>query len=82
MLKEVFYFPAYNKTQLLGAPKKLSKPDRKKWSIQAATEIWIDRDDKGSLKELAKYKKKDDICDCLVMTLAFIIYYIIDFERK
>lgn len=79
--KEVFFFPAYNKTQLLGAPKKLSKPERKKWSVAISTEIWIERDDKDSLKTLSTYKKKDDVCDCLIMNLAFIIYHLIDNKK-
>jgi hypothetical protein len=76
--KDVFYFPAYNKTQLLGAPKKLTKPQRKKWAIEKATEIWTMRNDKEGLENLKIYKKKDDVCDCLIMAMAFSVYFVLD----
>jgi hypothetical protein len=76
--KDVFYFPAYNKTQLLGAPKKLTKPQRKKWAIEKATEIWTMRNDKEGLENLKIYKKKDDVCDCLIMAMAFSVFFVLD----
>jgi hypothetical protein len=76
--KSVYYFPAYNKTQLLGAPKKLTKPQRKKWAVEKATEVWTLRKDNEALERLKSYKKKDDVSDCLIMSLAFMVYHLLD----
>lgn len=45
-LKEVLYFGSQNKTQILGAPWNLSKPQRKKWAIEEARRIYELRKDK------------------------------------
>ena len=82
--KEVVEFPAYHKTQVLGAEKvrsvtkkgkvsykALDKPGRKKWSVEMAFSFLCDRDDFKNLAELERNKKKDDIADCLLQALAF-----------
>jgi len=61
-------FPAYHKTKVLGAVKKLTKPQRKKWAIQIATTILTER---GELDVLKEYKKKDDISDCILQLQAY-----------
>jgi hypothetical protein len=74
--KEIEFFNSTFKTQTLGAPDKLTKPQRKKWSIEKCNEILTLRDDKDGI-ELLKDKKKtqkqklDDISDCLIMTQAY-----------
>lgn len=77
--KTVIEFPAYNKTQVLGAPKiegkpykngkkrykAMEKPQRKKWSVEHAIEILTGRGEMEMIDELRKRKKLDDIGDCL-----------------
>jgi hypothetical protein len=45
-LKEVMYFGSQNKTQILGAPWNLSKPQRKKWAIVETRRLYEMRKDK------------------------------------
>ena len=76
--KTVIEFPAYFKTQTLGACKILKvqkngkktykaidKPARKKWSIDKALNIISDRNDVETLSLLTSKKKKDDLADVL-----------------
>lgn len=77
--KDVIEFPAYNKTQVLGAQKvagkksktgrisykAIDKPKRKKWCIEKACEILTERGDDDSLTRIKKSKKKDDLCDVI-----------------
>jgi len=69
--KEIIEFPAYHKTKLLGAPKKLTKPQRKKWAIEKALSIWESRKDTEILDYVKKNKKKDDLSDCFLMCNCF-----------
>lgn len=69
--KEIVEFPAYYKTQILGAPKKLTKPERKKWATEKALEILMDRGDTDTLDEITAYKKKDDLADVLIQLQSF-----------
>lgn len=82
--KEIIEFEAYNKTQLLGAPKTektgkngkvrykaMDKPTRKKWSVAKAKEILELRDDKEGLKNLSAKKKRDDLADTLTQLQAY-----------
>lgn len=87
--KTIVEFPAYHKTCVLGAPKVkgrqfkngkcrwkgMSKPKRKKWCVEKATEILKDR---GELSILDDMGKKDDVCDCVCQLQAFKVLY--DFE--
>ena len=77
-LKSIFEFPAYHKTKILGAPGKMDKPARKKWAIEKAQEIWIDRDDFKTAQKVVSSKKKDDMSDVLVMCQAFVYLKFID----
>lgn len=65
--KTTIDYPAYNKTQLLGAPKKMNKYQRKKWAIDQAMKILLDRNDVEMLDKLMKSSKKDDMADCILM---------------
>ena len=78
--KHVLEFPAYHKTQILGAPKKerKKKPFRKKWAIQKALDILELRKDNDTLSQLTTKKKKDDMSDCLLMTITFSYLCFID----
>jgi hypothetical protein len=79
--KEIIEFPAYYKTQILGAPKvasssngklkAMSKPDRKKWSVEKAVEILLERGDVESVEELTKKRKRDDMADVLIQLQSF-----------
>ena len=82
--KQIIEFPAYYKTQILGAPKtekrlkngkitykSIDKPARKKWSIVQATEIFKDREDDNTMSSLNSNKKKDDLADCVTQLQAY-----------
>jgi len=82
---KIIEFPAYNKTQVLGAPKIQGKPyksgkirykameqrDRKKWSVNKAIEILTCRGEMDILEEMTSVKKKDDLADVLVQLQSF-----------
>lgn len=65
--KEIVYFGAMFKTQILGASPTLTKPQRKRWSNEKTKEIAELRDDKvikEFLRDCKKKKRKtDDGCD-------------------
>lgn len=73
--KEVYFFSSTFKTQILGAPYKLTKPQRKKWAIEKAISIFeIRGDDPDDLRIIKKKNSKsvcDDICDACVQFQAF-----------
>lgn len=73
--KKIVEFPSYNKTQILGAPGGLEKPKRKKWAIEKADEIWTLRGDLSTSMFVGSKKKKDDMSDCLLHVLSYIITY-------
>ena len=78
--KQTLEFPAYHKTKVLGAVKKLSKPERKKWAIEKAIEILTLREDDDNLSNLETRKKRDDISDCILMCVSF--SYLAYIEKK
>ena len=71
--KKIIEFPAYHKTQVLGAPRKLTKPQRKKWAIEKAYSILAEREDYDNLILLHSVKKRDDIADCILMNIAYTV---------
>lgn len=71
--KPIVEFPSYNKTQILGAPAGLEKPQRKKWAVAKANEIWTLRGDVDASEYVSSKKKKDDMSDCLLHVLSYII---------
>lgn len=82
----VSYTPSRYKTCLLGCPREvietqpnglrktrpIEKRDRKKWSVKVAKKIFELRGDTKSL-DYIKDKKADDVCDCILMTVAFVL---------
>lgn len=71
--KKVVEHTAYLKTQLLGCPGGLDKPKRKKWATEKADEIWSYRGDMNTVDMVGSIKKKDDVSDCLLLSLSYII---------
>ncbi len=82
--KEIIEFPAYYKTQILGAHKiekktkkgnisykAMDKPTRKKWSVNKARDILNDRGDIETLSSLTNARKRDDLADCLTQLQAW-----------
>lgn len=81
--KTIIEYPAYNKTQILGAHKKqykyngklryksISKPERKKWCIHKAIEILNTRNDLETISIIDSCKKKDDLCDVICQLQSF-----------
>jgi len=82
--KQIIEFPAYYKTQILGAPKiekklkngkitykAIDKPQRKKWSIIQTIEILNDREDDITMSSLNSVKKKDDLADTITQLQAY-----------
>lgn len=78
MFKQVVEFPSYYKTQILGAPKKSTKHQRKMWSVEEAMRILLDREDNDTLKKITDRKKRDDVCDTITQLQAFKYLYFID----
>lgn len=71
--KQLVEFPSYNKTQILGAPAGLEKPQRKKWAIEKADQIWRLRGDLSATGYVQTKRKKDDMSDCLLHVLSYLI---------
>lgn len=83
---DISYTPSRYKTCLLGCPREvivtqpnglrgtrpIEKRDRKKWSVETAKKIFELRADTKSL-EYIEDKKADDVCDCILMTIAFVL---------
>ena len=92
--KQFIEFPAYHKTQVLGAPKvpgkknkkggfrwkTLGDRDRKKWSIDKAVEILTSRGELDVLEGLTTVSKRDDLADTLTQLQAF--KYLAFVEKK
>lgn len=90
--KVVVEFPAYYKTQILGAPKIEGKPyksgktrwksmekkDIKKWSVEKCIEILTSRGEIDVLDDVLTKTKKDDLADVLVQLQAWKIVGLID----
>ncbi len=70
--KSIVEYPAYNKTQILGAPKGLSKPQRKKWAVEKAKQI-LSIKDASVLSKWSTFKKKDDVSDCVCMCFSYLV---------
>ena len=73
---ETLFYGSQNKTQILGAPRSLSKYQRKKWAIEKMGEIMELRGENAILNRLRKKNKKkkqklDDVADCVVMAQAY-----------
>lgn len=68
MHANVVEYPAYHKTSVWKAPAKLKKHERKRWSVEKVR--WL-MEQKGHTDVLDDLKKKDDVCDCVLMGLAY-----------
>ena len=74
-MKHTIEFPAYHKTQVLGAPRNTkgkAKYKRKKWAVEEATRILLLRKNSEAMTRFRTNKKKDDIADCLLQTNALV----------
>lgn len=85
--KTILEFPAYHKTQVLGAPKKFGKipktykngktvqiqDNRKKWSVRVTKDILELRKDAVSLEKLTEKCKQDDMSDCILMIMSYCV---------
>lgn len=96
--KHIIDFPAYYKTQILGAKKvedvskkkkkdvicykTMDKPARKKWSEEKAMSILREREDWLTLSDLSSVKKRDDLADVLCQLQSFKVLYYIDKIRE
>ena len=78
--KQIIEFPAYHKTQVLGSQKHktkngkfkcISKPERKKWTIEFSKHILFHRADDETLSILYENKKKDDLADTFCQLQAY-----------
>lgn len=69
--KEIVDFPAYHKTQVFGAGKSLTKPQRKKWSVEKAIDIFMQRGDMETVQMISDKKKRDDLADVFMQLQAF-----------
>ena len=66
------------KTQMLGAPYKQTKPQRKKWAIDKGIEILTLRGEDNIIDLIdtkknsqGRKQKQDDVYDCLLMIQAY-----------
>lgn len=89
--KEIVEFPAYHKTQILGAEKlekqtkkgkisykAIDKPARKKWSVTKAMSILTEREDFDTISKMTSARKRDDLADVLCQLQAYKILVYID----
>ena len=88
--KEIYLYPSYNKTCVLGAPrnlviqkngkqkwKTLGNKERKKWAVEKAYHILSLRNESDVLNNIKSKTKKDDLSDTIVQLQAFKIQYYI-----
>ena len=87
----IIEFPAFYKTQILGAEKQeqttkrgvqkykaVDKPARKKWAITQSLNILKTRDDSCTIQQIQTQKKKDDLADVICQLQAFKFCYYIE----
>jgi hypothetical protein len=81
---QIVEFPAYHKTQVLGAKKEekttktgkktykvMGDKERKKWSVEEGTYLLCLREDYETLNEIQGMKKKDDVNDVILQLQAY-----------
>ena len=89
--KEIVEFPAYHKTQILGAAKDekynkggkltykaIDKASRKKWCIEKALDILTIKNDLDTIIYIKSKRKKDDLADVICQLQAFKYCFFID----
>lgn len=67
---KIMEYPAYHKTQVWKAPLKMTKYQRKRWAVNKVKDI-LEKKEQGYLLE--DVKKKDDISDCILMVLSYVM---------
>lgn len=65
-------YKASLKTTTFHIPTDLSKCDRKKTAILYAISILEDRGDLANVEVIKSLKKKDDVCDCILMVESYL----------
>jgi hypothetical protein len=80
-------FAAYHKTRVLGAIKEqisrrgktkwkaVDKKTRKHWAVNTALQMLLSRGDINTYELIDELKKKDDVCDCLLQSSAFVVLH-------
>lgn len=68
---KVIEYPAYHKTKVLGGKHKMTKPQRKKWTI----EYTLNHVEKKWLDFFSSHTKKDDLADTWCMIQAYKIQH-------
>ena len=56
----------------------MTKSQRKKWAIEKSLSILAEREDYDTMTTLQNQKKLDDICDCILMNIAYVVLIFID----
>jgi predicted DNA-binding antitoxin AbrB/MazE fold protein len=83
--KDIIEFPAYHKTQVLGAPKiegkkykngnvrwkAMEKPQRKKWAVEKAVELLTSRGESDIVQGIKSKAKRDDLADVVLQLQAY-----------
>jgi hypothetical protein len=67
--KKIMEYSPRHKTEGFGQKKMMKKTDRKKWAVAKTMELL--RDDPVALDWLDAFPKKDDVCDCFLMTVVY-----------
>ncbi len=70
--RHIIEFPAYHKTKVFDQTK-MTKPERKKWTIAFAIKRLTEMNEPDMLNKLISEKKKDDLADVLCQAWAFCI---------
>jgi hypothetical protein len=70
--KEIIEYLASNKTKTFNV-KLTQKKDRKKWAIEYTKNVLTKKGDDTSLEWIFSFKKQDDVCDCVLMILSYLI---------
>jgi hypothetical protein len=82
LYKNIILYPSKNKTRILGAALmeekcgkmvKISKYQRKTWSVKYITNLLQERKDDKSLTILTSEKKKDDLSDVIAQLLSYVV---------
>jgi len=74
--KEIIVFSSMYKTHILGAPEDLTKPQRKKWTVDRFTTVLEEKNDAYTLDEFKRYKKLkkqkiDDMADAALQCQSY-----------
>lgn len=76
--KQIIEYPAYNKTKILGAEKKMTKHQRKMWAVNKAVDILSEMEDEDTAKLIQSRKKRDDLSDVIVQLQSYKFLVFVD----